>query len=299
MDMNALKLLVEIVDAGSLSGAARRLNTTRSNVSHRLKAFEQTIGVQLLRRTTRRIEPTQVGYALYEHGAKMVQEMEAAREVVATQGTKQRGHVRISVPAALGQMVLGPLLIRFAQQYPEISLNVVFSNRIHDLVAAEVDIALRITSDPPEAYVAHEIAAVAWTLCASPAYLKAHGTPRRASQLAQHQLVSTPEQGSRQGGRYRMRLRARGKEHEIAVPARLQSENFLFLKEALLARIGIGLLPSYVVQQEIDDGRLATVLPDHAVDTVGDKLYMITAPNRYPTMAARTLMEFLKESVLR
>src|SRR4051812_5933184 len=120
MDLNALKLLVEIVDAGNLSAAARRLNTTRSNVSHRLKAFEKSVGVQLLRRTTRRIEPTQIGHALYEHGSKIMREMDAANAVITTLGKSLRGHVRISIPTGLGQMIVGALLIEFAGKYPEI-----------------------------------------------------------------------------------------------------------------------------------------------------------------------------------
>lgn len=293
MDPNALKLLVEIVEAGNLSAAARRLNTTRSNVSHRLKAFEQALGVQLLRRTTRRIEPTQVGYALYEHGSRIVREMEAASAAVATLGKSLRGHVRVSLPTMLGQMLLGRLLIEFAQAYPDISLRVVFSNRIVDLVAAEIDLALRITSDPPESYVARELARIDWVLCAAPGYARGRGLPLEPAQLAQHQFVTTAVEA----GRFVLKLQRQGKAYSVGVPAHVQSENFAFLKESILAGVGLGILPLYAVREELQAGSLLAVLPDYLIEGLGNRLFMITMPNRYPTQAVRTLIEFLQARV--
>lgn len=293
MDLNALKLLVEIVEAGNLSAAARRLNTTRSNVSHRLKAFEQAVGVQLLRRTTRRIEPTQVGYALYEHGSKIVREMEAANAAVATLGKSLSGHVRISIPTMLGQMALGGLLIEFAQSYPDISLRVVYSNRIVDLVASEIDVALRITSDPPESYVARELARIDWVLCAAPLYVQDRGLPQEPPQLFGHTFVTTAVES----GKFALKLQRAGKEHVVQVLSHIQSENFLFLKDAILAGVGLGILPLYAVRDELADGRLLAAMPDYTVEGLGNRLYLITAPNLYPTQAARTLIEYLKSRV--
>lgn len=294
MDLNALKLFVEIVDAGNLSAAARRLNTTRSNVSHRLKAFEQEIGVQLLRRSTRRMEPTQVGHALYEHGSRIVREMSAADAAVASLGKSLQGHVRISIPTGLGQLHLGPLLLKFAQQHSGITLEVLFSNRVVDLMASEIDIALRITSDPPEQYVARELARIDWVLCAAPSFLSRKGRPRTPDDLAAHDMISTPV---RRGSSLPVKLQRGGREWTVAVPPRIQSENFLFLKEAVLAGLGLGVLPYYAVHQEIASGKLREVLPAYAVDVWGDRLYLITARDRYPTLAARSAVDFLKAEV--
>jgi DNA-binding transcriptional LysR family regulator len=294
MDLNALKLFVDIVDAGNLSAAARRLKTTRSNISHRLKSFEEEIGAQLLRRTTRRMEPTQVGYALYEHGSIIVREMSAASQAVATLGKSLHGHVRVSVPTGLGQIYLGPLLIRFAQHYPDITLEVVFSNRIVDLMASEIDVALRITSDPPEQYVARELARVDWVLCASPNYLLRKGTLNDPADLDKQDLVSTP---IGHGKRMIVKLQREGRQTEVAIEPRLQSESFLFLKDCVLSGIGIGVLPYYSVHAELDKQSLVRVLPQYLVDVWGDRLYLITTPNLYPTLAARSLIEFLRVEV--
>jgi DNA-binding transcriptional LysR family regulator len=291
MDLNALRLLVEIVEAGTLSAAARRLNTSRSNVSHRLKAFEQAVGVELLQRTTRHIEPTHVGRALYQHGAKILREMEAAEAVVARLGQGASGHVRVSVPIVFGQLFLAPLLLEFAKLYPEISLDVAFSNRVHDLVEAQVDVALRVVSSPPDGYVAREIAAARWLLCAAPARLQAHGTPAHPSQLEARGFISTAEHG----GRFRLKAGRSGAASDIEIQAHIQSDNLVFAKDAVIAGLGIGVLPSYIVQPALDSGQLVVVLPDYALDTLLDKVFLITRPGPLRTQANRLLVEFLTE----
>ena len=294
MDLNALKLFVEIVDAGSLSAAARRLNTSRSNVSQRLKVFEQAIGAQLLRRSTRRTEPTQLGYTLYEHGSNIIRELAGATAAVSTLGKSLHGHLRVSIPTALGQLHIAPLLIEFAQRYPDITLEVVFSNRIVDLMASRIDVALRVTSEPPEQYVARELARIDWVLCASPAYLASKGAPRDPADLAQHALVtSTVDQGNRLG----IRLTRQDHVSEITVLPRIQSQSFMFLKDAVVAGLGLGVLPFYAVHRELGDGSLVRVLSEHGVDVWGDRLFLITAPSLYPTLAARSLIEFLKTRI--
>lgn len=294
MDLNALKLFVEIVDGGNLSVAARRLNTTRSNVSHRLKAFERAVGAQLLRRSTRRVEPTQVGYALYEHGSRIVREIAAANATIATLGKSLHGHVRVSLPIALGHLYLGSLLLEFAREHPRITLEVVLNNRVFDLMASEIDVALRITSDPPQQYVARELARIGLVLCASPEYVRAKGNPRVPADLAQHVFVSRSAQNN---VRTPITLRREGKQWEIGVPPHIQSENTLFLKSAALAGIGFAVLPYYAVRDELAQEKLLVLLPDYTVHMQSDKLFMITEPNRYPTAATMALIEFMKTKV--
>jgi DNA-binding transcriptional LysR family regulator len=131
-------------------------------------------------------------------------------------------------------------------------------------------------------------------LCAAPAYLKQKGVLREPADLARHDLVSTPIQ---KGSRLAIRLRHQGKQSEVAVTPHIQSESFLFLKNAVLEGIGLGVLPYYAVRDELDSGTLVPVLPKYTVDVWGDRLFMITAPNLYPTLAARSLIEFLKVQV--
>lgn len=178
MDLQSLTLLVEIIDSGNLSQAARKLKMTRANVSYHLAQLEKQVGVQLVKRTTRRVEPTEVGLRLYEHGRNIHNEMLAARETITSLGQELRGRVGISVPSGYGQMVMSPWLIEFKQLYPGIVLDVLFENRADNL-RDEVDIAIRVMQEPRCPWWR-----VRWAMCAMwPAPPKAmpHSTacPRR------------------------------------------------------------------------------------------------------------------------
>ena len=153
MDTNALSLLVEIVDTGNLSQAARKLKMTRANVSYHLTQLEKSLGVQLIKRTTRRAEPTEVGLRLYEHGRNIRNELAAARETITSLGQELLGRVGISVPSGYGQIVMSDWLIEFKRLYPGIVLDVLFENRT-DHLRDEVDIAIRVMPEPPPALVA-------------------------------------------------------------------------------------------------------------------------------------------------
>ena len=144
MDVNSLTLLVDILDAGNLSEAARRLKMSRANVSYHLNQLERSVGLQLVRRTTRRVEPTEIGLRLYEHGRTIRNALLAAHESVATLGQSLQGRVRLSVPSGYGQIVMSDWLIAFKRLYPGIVLDVMFENRVEDLLRDEVDIAVRV-----------------------------------------------------------------------------------------------------------------------------------------------------------
>src|SRR5690606_39037993 len=196
MDPNALTLFVEIVDAGNLSEAARRLKMSRANVSYRLNQLERELGQQLLRRTTRRIEPTEIGTKLYEHGVAIRNELLAARESVTMLGQTLHGRVRLSVPTGYGQLVMSDWLVDFKRQYPGIVLDVVFENRVADLLAGEVDIAVRVMSDPPQNLVARDMGQVRYVACASSAYALDTGLPTRIIQLRYIPLITHAVVGS-------------------------------------------------------------------------------------------------------
>jgi DNA-binding transcriptional LysR family regulator len=285
MDLNALKLFVEIVDAGNLSAAARKLQTTRSNVSHRLKAFERALGVQLLRRTTRRVEPTEVGAGLYEHGRSILREMAAADALVSS--------LRLSVPTGLGHLLVSPLLVAFKRAYPDIRLDVRFDNRVSDLIGEDVDVALRIVSNPPESLVATLLDEVDWVLCAAPDYLAEHGVPKTLEALADHTIVSAPAVGQA------LRLSAQlgdARTHVTLDPG-VSSDNYLFLQASVRAGNGLGILPYYAAADDLRAGHVKRVLPGYRFSVFGSRLYMLAMPSRYRTLATRHLLDFLKDGL--
>jgi DNA-binding transcriptional LysR family regulator len=291
MDVNALTLLVEILDAGNLSEAARRLQMTRANVSYHLNQLERSIGQQLVRRTTRRVEATEIGLRLYEHGQTIRNELLAARESIATLGQSLLGRVRLSVPSGYGQLVMSRWLLDFKRRHPGIVIDVVFENRVEDLIRDEVDIAVRVMSEPPQNLVARDMGAMHYVVCASRDYAQANGMPGDLQALRTAPLIASAVVSRH----LRVTAHQGDERHEVMVAPTLISENYLFLRQAVLAGLGIGMLPDYVVEQDVVRGDVVTALQGWRLSIFGNRMYMLYMPNRHHTRAMSTFIDDMLE----
>ena len=291
LDVNALLLLVDIVDAGNLSQAARKRKMSRANISYHLNQLEKSVGLQLVRRTTRRIDPTEAGLKLYQHGRVIRDELLAAQESMASLGEGLHGSVRMAVPTGFGQLVMSHWLIEFKRLYPSIRLELLFDNRVDDLLRDEVDVAIRVLSEPPPQLVARELSLMRHVACASAGYAREHGMPARLQDLNGVPLItSTVVDRALRVSAYRGDER-----QELMLQPTLASENFQFLHEAILAGLGVGLVPDYVVAQDVAAGRVVRALDDWRLSIFGTRLFLLRMPDRYQTLATRTLIDFVVE----
>jgi len=289
VDQNALSLFVEIVEAGNLSEAARRLRMSRANVSNRLGQFERSLGQQLLRRTTRRIEPTEIGLRLYAHGCAIRDELQAASESVASLGQSLQGRVRLSVPSGYGQLVMSDWLVDFKRAYPGIVLDVMFENRVEDLMREEVDIAIRVMSEPPQNLVARDMGPVHYVACASSAWAREHGLPVQLEDLRHVPLITSAVHGRQ----LRVSAYLGQERHEVLLEPTLISENFLFLRKAILASLGVGIVPDYVFDEELRNAEVVAALSEWRLSIFGTHMYMLYMPGRHRTKAATTFIDFM------
>ena len=289
MDLNALSLLVEILEAGNLSEAARRLKMTRANVSYHLSHFERSLGLQLVRRTTRRLEATEAGLRLYEHGRAIRNQLKAAQETVETLGRTLQGRVRLSVPSGYGQIVMADWLLAFKREHPGIVLDVVFENRVEDLLRDEVDIAVRVMSEPPQSLVARDMGPVRYVACASRGYAESQGMPATLDALAGAPLITAAVVGRQ----LRVAAYLNEERHEVLLEPTLISENFLFLRQAILAGLGVGIVPDYVVQDDMRSGAVVTALDAWRLSIFGTRMYLLYMPDRHQTRAAAAFIEFV------
>jgi DNA-binding transcriptional LysR family regulator len=290
VDFASLTLLVDIIDAGNLSKAASKLKMTRANVSYHLRQLEKTMGAELIRRTSRRMEPTELGWRLCEHGRAIRNEMASAHETVTNLGQGLQGRVGISMPSGYGHIVMAPWLIEFKQNYPGVVLDVVFENRIDNL-RDDVDIAIRVLPQPPETMVAKDIGTVRYLACASKAFARQHGMPTELSQLRTQPIITANVVGRQ------LSLRAyKGDERqEVMLTPTLISDHYPFLKEAILGGVGIGLMPDYMVADVIASGEVVTTLDDHRLSIFGTNMYLLYLPSRHRTRAIKTCIDFLIE----
>jgi DNA-binding transcriptional LysR family regulator len=290
MDLNSLHLFIDIVDAGSLSAAARKRKMSRANISYRLKSFEDQLGAQLLRRTTKSMQLTDIGAAVYSHGRNMLQELQAVNDVVASAAGSVAGHVRLSVSAGLGHLALSDILVEFRRDYPDVSFDVVFSNQISNLVEEGIDIALRVLSRPPANSMAIELADVEWVVCSSPGYM--HGKPpvRVLEDLKTLDIVCASAVGAPLSvtGRYDTGSRS------VELDPVLTSDNFVFLKQAVVEGGGVGFLPRYMVREELANGMLTRHLGYYRISVFGAKLFLLTPQTRHQTAASSALIQRLR-----
>jgi len=281
VELNALSLLVDIIDAGNLSRAAARLGMSRANVSKRLNHFERQLGAELLRRSTRQLEPTELGWQLYENGRAIRHQLLAAQESVQSLGKKLSGTVRLSVPSGFGQHTMSAWFIEFMRRYPDITLNVIFDNDLEDLIKGAVDFSVRVMAETPSNAVACSLGDVEYVACATPGLLAELGElPDTLAGFATLPLVTSELTGQK--------LRVNR--------PRLVSANFFFLRDTILQGLGVGLVPRYMVDQDIKAGALVRLpLPQQELAFLRTTMYLLYMPARYQTKAVTTLIAFLRE----
>jgi len=292
LDPVALLLLLDILDSGTLSDAARKLKMSRANVSHRLMQLEKSAGAQLIRRTTRRAQPTEPGLRLYEHACRIRNELLAARESMSTLEQTLQGRVRLSVPTGYGDIVMSPWLVEFKGMHPGIVLDITFENRVQDLLREDIDIAVRVMSEPPETLVGRALGPVRYVACASRSFAKEHGLPTTLEQLAVAPLITSGVVGRQ------LRLSAyspSNERREIVLQPTLLSANFPFLRSAIMAGLGVGLVPDYVMRDEIKKKQAVVTLDEYRLSIFGTHMFLLYMQNRYQTRAASTLIDFILE----
>lgn len=279
----------KVVETRSFSAAAQALATSKSLVSKQVGALENALGVRLLNRTTRRMSLTEIGAAYYEHCARIAQEIDAAAQTVTQLQAEPRGVLKITSPVIFASLHLAPALQTFMERYERVEVELNATDRVVDIVDEGYDLAIRITDHPSPAMVARRIATVRWVTCASPAYLKRHGTPRTPQELSRHQcLVYRGPTAPRSGWRYRVG----GKEIALPASGRCRVNSSETLLQLALEGAGIVLFPTYIVGPHLRRGRLKEILPD-SVANPDTALYATYLPNRYMQPKVRAFIDHL------
>ena len=259
-----LRTFVRVADLGSFSRAAGDLERSRALVSQQVAALERRLGARLLNRTTRRVGLTGEGVEYLERARRILAEFEAADEAVMLTRERPQGRLRVDVPTAFGRHLLIPALPTFTRQYPQLSLEVQLNNRVVDLVAEEVDVALRVGKIGQAGLVARRIATMRLVTCASPGYLAKAGLPRSVEALREHRCIGSL---SSQTGRLREWSFQRGRSRERYRPTCALAFN---LPEAVIsagiADGGVLQTVDLLVAGAIASGRLRQVLDEHATE---------------------------------
>ena len=284
-----MSVFVRIVEAGGIGKAADQLGIAKSGVSRRLVALETRLGVTLINRTTRSSSLTGVGREYYERAVKLIGDVSELDGLAADEGKSLEGLLRLAVPLSFGLCHLSPAIEEFASDHPGLSINIDFSDRQVDLVEQGVDLAIRISDLNDSSLQARRICPIRLLLCASPAYLEKHGTPRKPEDLKDHQVL-----GYTLGNGPTIRLsNQQGEEQLVHTSARMAANNGDFLRDMALAGHGIAVLPTFIVWQSLAARELVPVLRQYTLPTIN--AWAVYPQTRYLSQRARQFIDFLVE----
>ncbi|OXR49615.1 MULTISPECIES: LysR family transcriptional regulator [unclassified Pusillimonas] len=261
-----LESFVAVAALGSLSAAARAQDIAPTMMSRRLDALEARLGVKLFVRSTRRLSLTSEGALFLEEAQRILRDLAEAEAQVAQGGTRPSGPLRISAPAGFGRRHIAPLLPDFLQRYPDISITLDLSDRLVDLIDERYDCAIRIGDLDNSQYVGIRLADNRRVIVASPDYLNRFGRPNTPDDLVNHNCLSFGTQGNQSRG---WLLKQEGHVKAYRVKGTMSSSDGSVLHAWALAGCGLAWRSLWEVRQDIDEGRLVTVLDEFAAPPNG------------------------------
>ena len=285
--IECMRAFVATVGANGFAAAARALDVPRSKISKQIHALEEAIGVQLLQRTTRSLHLTEAGAEYYDACRDVIASLDEAEQRARTGMGEIRGVLRVNAPMSFGLSRLGPLIPRFNELHPNVELQVVLSDQQVDPVKGGFDVTIRIASLPDSSMIARSLAPAPRIMVASPDYLAREGTPQTPKDLAHHKCLSY---GYLQSG-VSLQL-CNGKETQrVTVSGPLHANNGDILAQAAVAGMGIALLPNFIIERAVADGRLVPVLCDWEAPAI--TVNAVYPSSRRVPMKTRAFIDFL------
>jgi len=293
-DLEGLAIFAKVVETRSFAGAATELGLSKATVSKAISRVEARLGARLFNRTSRRFALTDAGRALSERAARILAEGESAENEALAQSATPRGLVRLAVPMSFGLTRVAPLLPEFLAAYPEVSVDLHLSDATVDLIGDGFDVALRIAVLPDSSLVARRLCGVARHTVAAPAYLERHGRPSHPFDLATHKCLCYAYLATPDVWHF---TNAAGEPASVRPGGPLRVNNGDAMMPALLAGLGIAVLPDFIVREALADGRLETILTDWSLPQGALHLVMPSAGPRPARVEA--LVAFLTRHLSR
>ena len=292
-DFEALAIFAKVAQTRSFAAAAAELNLSKATVSKAVSRLERRLRVRLFNRTSRRIALTDAGRELSGRAAHILAEGESAEADTLMQAAAPSGLVRLAAPMSFGISHIAPLLPEFLATYPEISVDFHLTDAMVDLISGGFDATIRIASLPDSSLVAKTLAPMPRYLVGAPSYLVKHGRPQHPTQLAEHRCIEytyllTP-------GTWRFTDK-KGMSAQVRPSGPLRVNNGEAMLPALMAGIGLGVLPEFIVGGAIADGRLEKLLPDWSLSS--GAIHWITPPGGLRPRRVEVLGDFLARKLM-
>lgn len=278
---------VAVAETNSFTAAGKRLAVSTAHVSRQINALEERLGAKLFYRTTRKVTSTEVGAIYYQHCRQLLDSLEEAEQAVTSLQSTPRGHLRLTCSVAYGDLFIAPIVNEFISRYSELSVQMICTNQLMDLVQEGIDLAIRFGQLKDSSLLARKLAPRTLYVCGSPEYFSRHGQPHTLPELELHNcLLGTLDYWS---------FFENGKTRAVKVEGNWRCNSGPALLDAALRGLGLVQLPDYYVAEHLQSGSLVAVLdsyrePDSAV-------WAVYPPNRHLSPKVRLLVDFLRERI--
>jgi DNA-binding transcriptional LysR family regulator len=287
--LTSMKVFCAVVDNGSFAAAAGKLRLSRAMVTKHVMNLENHLNIRLLNRTTRRLSLTEGGAGYYERCTQILNELEDAEAQARQASAEPRGTLRINAPYSFATAHVAPFLPEFLASHPDLKLDISLNDRFVDLVEEGFDVAVRVAATLPESsLVARKLAPCRMVVCGTPDYFQRHGEPKTPADLERHNCLSHPFSASQGSWVFTC---ADGHRHAVKANGSIRANSGDALRSAALGGIGVVLLPTFMVGEELNDGRLKSVLMD--CQTQESAVYAVYPSRRHLSAKVRAFVDFL------
>ena len=285
-----LQAFVAVVEAGSFTAAADRLDTAKSAVSRRVSALEERLGVQLLRRTTRTLNLTDTGRSFYEHAARILADLEEAESAAQQEHGELRGTLRIALPLSFGVRHMCKPIAAFSKRHPKIHFDLDLNDRRIDLIEEGVDLAVRIGHLEDSSLIARKLFDVRTVVCASRQYLAKHGEPATPDELREHDCLVYSNLADPDTWRWED---SDGGRHAAELSPVMRASSGDFLTNAAAHGLGVVIQPTFIASEALRLGNLVPILT--AYEWPVSPAYAVYPPTRHLSYRVRAFIDFLVE----
>ncbi len=287
-----IAVFVRVVESGSFTAAAERLDISKSVVSKYVTRLEDQLGARLLNRTTRRLSLTEVGRIFYERSRVGLADIEDAQAEVSRLQSEPRGTLRINAPMSFGILHIAPALPEFLELYPDVTVDMNLEDRKVDVIGGGFDVSVRISELPDSSLVARRLGPCRHEIVAAPAYLERCGTPRTPEELLDHNIITYRYQESSLEWHFQT---PDNKPISVTVSGSMRMNNSLAIREALLEGAGVTRTPTFVVGKDIQAGRLVPVLRDYEILEV--TIFLVYPQRRHLSPKVRAFVDFMAKRI--
>lgn len=289
--LSAMRAFVRVVETGSFSATAKEMNTSQTTISKKVAALENQLGVKLLTRSSRDHSLTSQGNEYYKTCVNILSELDEAEANVRSQTAQPQGNIRIAAPVAFGRILLAPIITAFFQQYPDIKIDLLLSDKHVNLISEGVDVAIRAKKLEDSSLVARHLFDNPMLLFASPTYLAQYGEPLHPNDLTTHNcLIYSGLKDANVWHFSRDNI-----DDSVFVSGNFQSDNGDILLDLALTGVGIVSLPLWMAKAHLLSGELHHIMTDYSGQNL--PISAIYPQRRYTLLKVRCFVDFLKEKL--